>query len=75
MSNRELAALGISLPVTATDATAAGHTTETTTADTNIVNRSMLATTATQVNPYHDVVDLSSPEGKKLCSKAAEGLP
>ena len=35
----------------------------------------MSATTATQVNPYHDVIDLSSPEGKKLCSKATEGIP
>ena len=35
----------------------------------------MSATTATQVNPHHDVIELSSPEGKKLHQKATEGLP
>ena len=35
----------------------------------------MSATTAAQVNPYHDVVDLMSPEGKKLNQKEIEGLP
>ena len=75
MSNRDLVKLGISFPVTATDATTAEATTEKTTADTNIVNATMSATAVTQVNPHHDVVDLSSPEGKKLCSKGTEGLP
>ena len=31
-------------------------------------------TTATRVNNYHDVVDLSSAEGKKLYQKETEGL-
>ena len=31
-------------------------------------------TTATQVNPFHDVIDLSSSEGKKLHQKATQGL-
>ena len=71
MSNRELAALGVSLSVTAT----AGPTTESTTVDTNIENTTMPATTDTQVYPYHDVMNLLSPKGKKLCQKATEGLP
>ena len=32
------------------------------------------ATTATQVNPFHDVIDLSSAEEKKLYQKATQGL-
>ena len=75
MSNRELAALEVSLPVISTDAATAGSTTETTTVDTNIENIKMSATTATQVNPYHDVIELSSPQGKKLHQKSTEGLP
>ena len=35
----------------------------------------MSATTTTQVNPYHDAIDLSSPEWNKLYQKPTEGLP
>ena len=35
----------------------------------------MSDTTATQVNPYHNVIGLASPEVKKLYQKATEGLP
>ena len=59
MSNRELAALEISTPAIATH--------ETTTVYTSVEKETMSATTATQVNPHHNVIDLSSPEGKKLC--------
>ena len=34
-----------------------------------------IATTATQVNPFHDAIDLSSAEGKKSYQKDAQGLP
>ena len=34
-----------------------------------------MATIDTQLNPYHDVISLSSPEGKKLYQKATESLP
>ena len=33
------------------------------------------ATTATQVNPFYDTIDLSSAEGKKLHQKTTQGLP
>ena len=70
MSDRELRSLGISLP---------GETTETTKVETTAVDTTIestkMATIATQVNPSHDVVDLSSLEGKKLCQNATEGLP
>ena len=33
------------------------------------------AITATQVNPFHDVIDLSSAEGKKLHQKVTQGSP
>ena len=35
----------------------------------------MSATTAIKVNPFHDVIDLSSTEGKKMHQKETEGLP
>ena len=75
MSNIELTALGIILPVTETDTETAGATTDETASATNIDNATMSATAATQVNPYHDVADLSSPEVKKLYQKSTEGLP
>ena len=31
--------------------------------------------TAIQVNPFHDAIDLSTADGKKLCAKATAGLP
>ena len=34
-----------------------------------------MAKTATQVNPFHDFIDILSAEGKKLCQKATQGLP
>ena len=75
MSNRELAALGVSLPVTVTDEATVGSSTETTSVDDNPKSATMSATISAQVSPYHDVVDLLSPEGKKLRKKATEGLP
>ena len=53
ISDRELRALGIILP-----ATTAGETTQ----DTNIDGATM-ATASSQVNPFHDTIDLSSVEG------------
>ena len=38
-------------------------------------NTMAAATTAIQVNPFHDDIDLTSSEGKKLCQKATRGLP
>ena len=70
MSNRELRALGLGLPGDATGTA----TSDTTTVDATIDSATM-AITATQVNPCHDVADLSSPEEKTLCQKATEGLP
>ena len=35
----------------------------------------MSVTTGAQVNPYHDIVDLSSPKGNKTYQKATESLP
>ena len=75
VNGRELSALGVSLPAIVTDTTTAGATAETTLVDTNVEHETMSAATATKVNTRHDVADLSSPEGKKLCQKATEGLP
>ena len=58
MSNRELTALGIRLPVRATDVKISGSMTETTIVDTNIENATMPATTATQFNPYRGDIEL-----------------
>lgn len=65
MSDRELRELGISLP---------GDTPDTNTVEKTIDGTTMAAT-ATQVNPYHEVIDLLSPKGKNLHQKATEGLP
>ena len=58
MSDRELRALRIS------------NTTGTTKSETPVedmtVDRTAMATTATQANPYRDVIGLSSTEGKKM---------
>ena len=32
------------------------------------------ATTALQVNPFHNVIDLTYAKGNKLCQKATQGL-
>ena len=34
-----------------------------------------MATTASQVNPFHNVIDTNAAEGKKLHQKATQGLP
>ena len=45
------------------------------TINSNQTNAMSAATTATQVSPFHGVVDSSSSEGKKLHKKATQGLP
>ena len=40
-----------------------------------IVAAVTIATTAIQVNKFHNVIDLSSVEGKKLHQKATQGFP
>ena len=67
MSNRELRALGVIQTNPITESTGTESTNNTVTMATAI--------TATQVNPFHDVIDLSSAEGKKLYQKATQGLP
>ena len=69
MPNRELRSLGLGLP---------GETNHTTTSDTTIVDTTndstTMAITATQVNPHHDFICLSSSKRKKLYQKSTEGL-
>ena len=74
MSDREFRALGIRLHVTTVEPTTDSDTTDTTTSDTTIDGTTM-ATTATKVNPCHDFVYLSSPEGKKIYRKETECIP
>ena len=69
MSARELRALGIRLLVITTEAKKADDATDATTADVHAYSATM-DTTATQVNPFHDSIDLTSVEGKKIYQKA-----
>ena len=62
MTTRELRALGV-------------MQTNTNTESTNNTVTMATAITATQVNPFHNAIDLSSAEGKKLYQKATQGLP
>ena len=39
------------------------------------VTNKKMETTAIQVNPCHNVICLSSEEGKKLCQKSIQGFP
>ena len=63
MSIRELRALGININ----------------NSDTNTMNQNIeptiMVTTASQVNPFHNVIDINTTEGKKLHQKATQGLP
>ena len=38
-------------------------------------NRALLAVTATQVNTFHNTIDISTEAGKKLYQQATKGLP
>ena len=69
MSERELRALGIGLLATTTEEKTADNATDATPADVHAYSATM-ATTATQVNPFHDSIDLTSAEGNKLYQKA-----
>ena len=65
MSNRELRALGVI------------QTNKNPSPTKTVINTTITIATAitvTQVNPFHDVIDLSSAEGKKLYQKAIQGL-
>ena len=72
MTTRELRALGIEIqePVIQNQTNNVN-----TNAVQNIHNTMTAATTATQVNPFHDIIDLTSSEGKKPHQKATQGLP
>ena len=63
MTTRELRALGITIDNPNANPTNQSAATTT------------MATTASQVNPFHNVIDINSAEGKKLHQKATQGLP
>ena len=63
MTMRELIALGITIDNPNTNPTNQSTTTTT------------MATAASQVNPFHNVIDINATEGKKLHQKATQGLP
>ena len=69
MSQRELRTLGITMSTSQVQTVEVNN-------DANQKNTNMAtATTATQVNPFHNVIDLSTDQGKKLYQKANQGLP
>ena len=63
MTTRELRALGITID----------------NPDTNPTNQSIstttMAPTASQVNPFHNTIDINASEGNKFNQKATQGLP
>ena len=78
MPRRELRALGINAKTTEDIEQTNNTNNNDPNSDSNSINSNNImatATTATQVNPFHDVIDLSSAEEKKLYQKATQGLP
>ena len=76
MSRREVLALGIILPNTTINNvnSPSQNTTVANNTVTNTTVRMATAIIATQVNPFYDIIDLSSAEGKKLYQKATQDL-
>ena len=72
MSRRELTALGVAVTNNNQSNTSNANQTSTTTnsAVTNNAVTMATAIAATQVNPFHDAIDLSSTEGKKIAPKS-----
>ena len=72
MSTRELRALGVGVENSNTNPNSTNNEDSNINVSTNVMET---ATTAAQVNPLYDTIDLSLAEGKKLHQKATQGLP
>ena len=72
MSRREFVALGVAVTNNNQSNTSNTNQTSTTTNSTvaNNIVAMAIAIAATQVNPFHDAIDLSSTEGKKIAPKS-----
>ena len=78
MSRKELRAFGVNTETTEDIEQISNTKNNDPNSDSNSVDSNNImatVTTATQVNPFHEAIDLSSAEGKELHQKATQGLP